>query len=188
MLSRIGTLAVIAATAFAQGGSDEEPAINYMDYANEEDPSRDPVCFLGGDREISDTEWPEPLCCRIYELHDFKGKYMDFCLHNRQTQKQVVDPFTELYGYHNWNDNASSWKCGRQVAAKFCYDAVTEDCNDGAAESGSPGAQNPVMKPNNALTTVILFGKSRPTGTLFDEPGCQGLSHRLDFEWADELE
>ena len=98
-----------------------------------DDDDTDPVCYLGGLRgQVDDSEWPKPLCCRVYEQADFMGKYMDFCAEPTSKNPEPKSFYLDDYnGMASWNNEISSWKCGVKVAGFFCRGtsgAAIDDC------------------------------------------------------------
>lgn len=87
------------------------------------DEQTNPVCSLGGDRGKPDHMWPNEHCCRVYELKNWHGKYMDFCTVDGKGKKYEL---LDQWGKSNWNDEISSFKCGSKVAIRMCSDP---DCD-----------------------------------------------------------
>ena len=136
------------------------------------------MCFLGGERGIDDPSWPSNLCCRIYELPDFQGSNMTCCTSVRE-QRTVRD--IELFG---WNNEMSSWKCGKKVSAHFCFDKA-QNCEWSDSESGAGWSYNPRVGVNDSMSSLILSHynpKKELKATLFKEPNCQGYSYLLEAD------
>jgi len=127
-----------------------------------------PMCFLGGERGIDDPSWPSNLCCRIYELPDFQGSNMTCCTSVRE-QRTVRD--IELFG---WNNEMSSWKCGKKVSAHFCFDKA-QNCEWSDSESGAGWSYNSRVGVNDSMSSLILshYNPDKELrATLFKEPNC----------------
>ena len=149
---------------------------------NDED--TEPVCFTGGDGKTVDTEPVDKDCCRLYEFQDFKGKYFDFCVPDGK-EKQLFDYSGELYGYSNWNNEMSSYRCGSDVHAKMCFDE-DEACTEASTQGAAPGEANPKPALDDDLSAMIVIRNPDDPNwrilSVYDTPGCEGKSHLIKVD------
>ena len=75
-------------------------------------------------------------CCTLYGSTQFKGNYYYFCLGLKQSMKWDVN--------HYWDNQMSSWACGKNVAYLFCdsLGSDLEDCLNGNGVGGAGQIQN----------------------------------------------
>lgn len=87
----------------------------------------DPLCYLGV-HTTPDKNGPEPHCCRGYELKNFIGKYMDFCLKDGKASEYTFD---DIWGYTDWDEEISSFWCGNAVNGELCHTQDETTCEYG---------------------------------------------------------
>ena len=131
---------------------------------------------------------PTDHCCRVYELPEFYGRYMDFCA--QSANGIVPDGLGALKSVryellkHGWTNEVSSWKCGHQVAFKACTDALhntTGICDKDHTESGSPGMSNPEVFFDDdwEILEIISVPPTHASATIYGTEGCRGRSALL---------
>lgn len=98
---------------------------------------------MGGLQDEIDHTWPTENCCRVYEYKLFRGRFMDFC-HWETTDISHRRSITELaFGWDNWNEEVSSFKCGREVGVKL-YSSTTDFNDDrNLLDHAGPFSANP---------------------------------------------
>ena len=75
-----------------------------------------PLCAIGGNRNMQDNEWPTTWCCRIYELPSYTGRYIDLCNQDKLHESKTSFPLKNL----GWVGELSSFKCGEKVGIDIC--------------------------------------------------------------------
>ena len=160
---------------------------------DQEDAETKPICGLPADgvRKV-DRSPPLDDCCRIYELQDFYGVYLNICAESAEVGNVAyLDTLEGTYSEERqawtWDNEVSSWKCGKQVGLRLCYDSDSEpgggECIDPSSyEEGHPRSGNARMGSNNAVSKLILtapqvqdmYGGAQ--ATFFDKPNCEGHS------------
>ena len=137
-------------------------------------------------RNLLDRSWPADNCCRIYEHDRFTGADTDgedFCTDNFTDQK-VFDFEQES---QSWDNKMSSWKCGPNVAVKFCTRANGLNCDTSRhyGESAGGNAESQDTGIDNSLTLMELTPYDpavRQAITVFNKTECHGDSAVL---WSD---
>ena len=84
----------------------------------------------------------------------------------------------------------SSWRCGRNLLAHFCFDNLLEDrnkisCLGGfqSSEHGTSESENPQVGHDDVISSLILDVVDPLVdlkGTVFGERGCKGRSVYLN--------
>lgn len=147
-----------------------------------EDLLNDPLCFLGAS-STPDMYGPVEHCCRVYELDDRVGKFMDFCLaYDPNTEDYKSDTFelVDIWDRHTWNDEISSVWCGAKAQGNFCVDNV--DCTKPFVV---PGDTKENDLKDNSLDNKFGFVKITPfkgpptVATLWSKAGCAGANHLI---------
>ena len=132
-----------------------------------------PACSLGGNADKPDNSNPSEDCCRIYELPDYYGKYIDFCTTDKNAWKKIR--LDNQWGRSNWKDEISSIKCGNKVRMEVCYD---DTCDDKDSVGPSVSVAKP-SKDNQADAVKIRAGFPEDVLTIFTQLGCNGHSRAI---------
>ena len=127
--------------------------------------------------------WPATNCCRIYEYSRFHGNFVDYCADSSTEE-------TEHDLTHSYMDNKmSSWKCGTDVAVRFCTQADGSKCQEAGnmhwGESAGGQSANEDTGIHDSLTQLVLMPYNpaeRKAITVFTKDGCNGHSAVL---WDD---
>ena len=90
--------------------------MTFLDGTRTGDAETQPLCAIAGNQGEPSHEMPSDFCCRVYELPDFVGRYMDFCSTDRSHK---LSTHFDLLTY-GWIEEVSSWKCGHRVNIWAC--------------------------------------------------------------------
>ena len=215
------TAAVLATAVQAVGVSCEANALagqnqgdkmdngdEFNPIVNETDALTQPLCGLPGDgTRPYDRTPPLDNCCRIYELKNMYGTYFEICNWGEDEEERnepMVAFLDSLDGSKNdaknvwtWDNEVSSWKCGKRVDIKLCYDSdggadgqdgSLTDCPGGMdrMEEGHATSGNGVMLMNDTVSKIIISvatdrdyatnGPGQVKATFFDDMNCTGTS------------
>ena len=102
-----------------------------------------------------DETWPAANCCRIYKYNSFYGQMQDFCTYSAsyETKHDLTDA--------SMDNEMSSWKCGTDVAVKFCTQASGWKCQEagnvhyGESAGGQSASEDTGI--HDSLTQVVLM-------------------------------
>ena len=147
--------------------------------------------------QMMDKTWPEDNCCRIYRYPKFEirdngtklsDQVIDLCTDNIYDEK-VFDFSTnkiQSNGKRDWDNWMSSFKCGKNVAARFCRLGGDKECEDYMyVESAAGGAENQMLGIDNKHTKIVLTPYNpelKFAATVFSKGDCNGHSHIV---WVD---
>ena len=103
-----------------------------------------------------DDTVPEDHCCRIYKQAGFMGKSKDYC--SKSDSEETVYDLTRRT---RWDNTMSSWKCGKNVAARFCTQADGSQCQEAGnihyGESAGGEAASEDTGIHDSMTQLVLM-------------------------------
>ena len=106
--------------------------------------------------DVRDDTVPNDNCCRIYKQAGFLGRSRDYCTKNGGSEETVHD----LTG-KRLDNTMSSWKCGANVAVRFCTQADGSQCQDPGnlhyGESAGGEAASEDTGIHDSLTQIVLM-------------------------------
>ena len=211
-IATLTTAALLATAVQAVGVSCEANTLlledEPNDNINEEDAKTQPLCGMPQDgTRPFDRTLPADNCCRIYELKNMYGTYFEIChwpqddVNNKDkhvayldSMEGSIDPETGIY---TWDNEVSSWKCGKTVDIKLCYDSdgpegSLTDCPGGVEdqETGHARSGNGEMLKNDTVSKVIISpaserdyatnGPGQVKATFFTGMNCTGISQMVE--------
>ena len=176
---------------------------------NLEDAKTQPICGLPADgTRPFDRPLPQDNCCHIYELRNMYGTYFNICNDDDDglgnPMVAYLDSMPGSYNEENdrwtWDNEVSSWKCGKRVDITLCYnsdggadgkDGIPDECPGGtlASESGNARSGNGAMSMNDTVSKVIVWppkDRDYPTdggqvkATFYDGKNCTGKSQMVE--------
>ena len=123
-------------------------------------------------------------CCRIYELENMTGTYLEIC-NDGDGQESPVAWLDSMRGsYDNdravfsWDNEITSWKCGKSADIKLCYDSdwyladgtsinynmSDTECPGGIdrEETGHARSGNGRVGANDTISKLIISPPTRP--------------------------
>jgi len=152
---------------------------------------------------VKDLTWPEDNCCRMYKRDEFKYEvsddgthdYKDYCVRINEFEPNYHDNIAEYVLETEMNNNMESWKCGKNVAAKWCdTKASFEDgsCSlKGKGESvhGWAESQDTGMENQASFLIMQAYKQEELTlgalATVFSETNCHGDSSMVNGQVFD---
>ena len=158
--------AVIAA---AVHGVETLAPLNPADYPDQVvDLETRPVC--GDDKPGPDKDKITPGCCRIYELWNMDGTFYEICKDlnsDSMTTPEVafldaLEGSQDANGRFTWDNEVSSWRCGKGAEIKLCYDSnhsdPNADCDSPSKfESGHETSGNGKLARNDEVSKVMVW-------------------------------
>ena len=116
--------------------------------------------------------YPGDYCCALYKDSYYAGDTKTLC--HDPTQESTVFNLGEM----GFNDEVSSWTCGKLISYQFCKDD-SPDCTGKKRESGAGTIADHQIGNNDWVTDVVLYNYDSTTQgaiTMFEEKDCSGLS------------
>ena len=143
-----------------------------------------------------DTDKPTEYCCRLYrnerfqirpagELPSDEFDFRDFCSDNETDEKvhDLSDASNAPYGLDN---DIESYKCGANVAIKFCTQGE-HNCDQwryGESGAGSSESQNLGIHDSHTVILLTPYDPSvRHAATVYENDFCNG---HQSVVWIDE--
>lgn len=103
------------------------------------------------------------------------GRYYDLCADD----DPVLDKPTRYdLAIHGWDNETSSYKCGKEVGIMMCdsyYDEGAK-CKAHERESGMPGTENGEIGLSNKVSFITITHTHPYSATLYSRKGCKGRS------------
>ena len=122
--------------------------------------------------------YPGDLCCRMYEHPNYSGHTHDACF-DYDTYGKDGEQYVSLSNFQNV---ASSWWCGKNVAYDFCHNGESDCHQSGAGNARSPqiGFDNHV----NGIKFSYYDSFERGAVTVFTDAYCKNVCGRFQVPEA----
>ena len=105
--------------------------------------------------QVANILYPGDRCCQIFKKRDFAGDWLLACLNEGELEGEVN------VRDHGFNNNMSSWWCGKDIAYDFCDGRPGTNCQAAHGTSGAGSIKNSnAHQFNNELTTMYLYSYS----------------------------
>ena len=105
-----------------------------------------------GTPPTNDAQYPGDRCCALYADSYYSGSSLTACL-----ESYASEGYVDVKD-NGFNDEMTSWWCGKDIAYNFCNDNPGDDCNNGHGSLGAGSQQDSnVGDLNDKLTTLYLY-------------------------------
>ena len=110
-----------------------------------------PSIYSGAQPAEANTTYPGHTCCMMYASHDFNtdGGWLSVCGNGSTFDYDIA---TSQYSW--FNDEMSSWYCGKNIAFDFCKNNPGDDCSGDNGNTGAGNSRSVQIGNNDSLTTL----------------------------------
>jgi len=131
---------------------------------------------------LGNVSYPGDNCCRFYWDRNFGGRAIHGCIEDGEDYYfSLCAPWDK-----DWNDEASSVVCGKNVRYRFYaggrYEGQTDDVMTGAGYIKNPDLDDLDDEISHFWVGPYDSVKAG-TATVFQNADCSGMSARLDWEY-----